>query len=211
MLRLRRARGCAVTVDGATWVRALGVLSPHPTGDLPLLDGRRQQAGAPLSRRRRRLPRAAASAVRAAPLTDPVDAHGPLADVRARVRHALRAATGAAGAARKGHFRVRHFGGVVFLTVVRASSFATRPPTNTVAAGSACDRWLFASDELLLIEEHGHKVSRCAIHRRSNFCAASTCLPGVCHTSMVRLAAEVMRRAVFSALVAQGWCCTAAL
>ena len=75
LLRLRRARGCAVTVDGATWVRALGVLSPHPTGDLPLLDGRRQQAGAPLSRRRRRLPRAAASAVRAT-LTDP-DAHGP--------------------------------------------------------------------------------------------------------------------------------------
>ena len=44
------------------------------------------------------------------PGTDPV-AHGPLADVRARVRHALRAATGAAGAARKGHFCVRHFGG----------------------------------------------------------------------------------------------------
>ena len=25
---------------GATWVRAPGVLSPHPTGDLPLLDDR---------------------------------------------------------------------------------------------------------------------------------------------------------------------------
>ena len=101
------------------------MLSPHPTGDLPLLDGRRQQAGAPLSRRRRCLPRAAASAVRAAPLTDPVDAHGPLADVRTRVRHAQRAATGAAGAARKGHFRVRpfyivrHFGGVLTLSTPR--------------------------------------------------------------------------------------------
>ena len=42
---------CAVTnrvtaVDGATWVRAPSVLSPHPTGDLPLLDGHRHHPGA---------------------------------------------------------------------------------------------------------------------------------------------------------------------
>ena len=34
-------------VDGATWVRAPGVSSPHPTGDLPLLADRRHHAGAP--------------------------------------------------------------------------------------------------------------------------------------------------------------------
>ena len=62
LLRLRRARGYAVTVNGATWVRAPSVLSSHPTGGLHLLDDRRQQAGAQLSRRRYRLPRAAASA-----------------------------------------------------------------------------------------------------------------------------------------------------
>ena len=111
LLRLRRARNCAVTVDGATWVRAPSVLSPHQTGGLHLLDGRRQQAGAPLSRRRRRLPRAAACACfcySIPRMTPPTLLLMPLA---ARVRYALRAATGAAGAARRGHFRVRHFGG----------------------------------------------------------------------------------------------------
>ena len=39
-------------VDGATWVRAPGVSSPHPTGDLPLLGDRRQHPGAPHLHRR---------------------------------------------------------------------------------------------------------------------------------------------------------------
>jgi len=45
-----------VAADGADRVRAPGALSPHPTGDLPLHDGRRHPAGAYL---RRRSPRAA--------------------------------------------------------------------------------------------------------------------------------------------------------
>ena len=35
----------AAAVDGATWVRAPGVSSPHPTGDLPLLGDRRHVKG----------------------------------------------------------------------------------------------------------------------------------------------------------------------
>jgi hypothetical protein len=35
----------AAAFDGTTWVRAPGVSSPHPTGDLPLLDDRRHVAG----------------------------------------------------------------------------------------------------------------------------------------------------------------------
>ena len=45
ILCLRRLQRAAA-VDGATRVRAPGVLSPHPTGDLPLLDDRQQDPGA---------------------------------------------------------------------------------------------------------------------------------------------------------------------
>ena len=37
----------AAADDDATWVRAPGVSSPHPTGDLPLLGDRRHHSGAP--------------------------------------------------------------------------------------------------------------------------------------------------------------------
>ena len=104
----------AAAVDGATWVRAPGVSSPHPTGDVPLLGDRRHHSGAPHLHHRLEPP-APPRLCRGCPcpccrylLMHTAHAVG----VHVPVRLHLLMVAETAGAAHKGHFRVRHFGGV---------------------------------------------------------------------------------------------------
>ena len=103
-------------VDGATWVRAPGVSSPHPTGDLPVLGDRRhakQRCVASAPQRASR-PASAACAVLPWPVLCLLVAHAhgrsQLIDEACVLFCAQAQRAGAA--LKKGEKRVRAFGGV---------------------------------------------------------------------------------------------------